>query len=175
MNAFMTFLISFNIVFIIVILSFFFVNTWASPGSSFILFPTRGWSNYLPISMWLFTLIALAIIIATTASAITVVIIICFLSQSLWSRRIFGLLFYMLSFYNLSYLKPSVPIAQNLLFLLFECKGNAFFLNISNNGMTKWWKTAFFWLTSRSGSWGLDAGQLLSPHQLILSLFSLFF
>lgn len=87
---------------------FFFVNTWASPGSSFILFPTRGWSNYLPISMWLLTLIALAIIIATTASAITVVIIICFLSQSLWSRRIFGLLFYMLSFYNLSYLKPSI-------------------------------------------------------------------
>ena len=87
--------------------------------------------------MWLLTLIALAIIIATTASAITVVIIICFLSQSLWSRRIFGLLFYMLSFYNLSYLKPSVPIAQNLLFLLFECKGNAFFLNIGNNGMTK--------------------------------------
>lgn len=36
--------------------------------------------------------------IATTARIITVVIIICFLSQSLWSRRIFGLLFYMLSF-----------------------------------------------------------------------------
>ena len=87
--------------------------------------------------MWLLTLIALAIIIATTASAITVVIIICFLSQSLWSRRIFGLLFYMLSFYNLSYLKPSALITQNLLFHLFECKGNAFFLNISNNGMTK--------------------------------------
>ena len=37
---------------------------------------TGGWSNYLPISMWLFTLIAFAIITATTASAITVVIII---------------------------------------------------------------------------------------------------
>ena len=136
---------------------------------------TRWWSNYLPISMWLFTLIAFAIITATTASAITVVIIIfsflCFLVEP----SCFGLLFHILSCNNLSYLKPSVPIAQNLLFLLFECKGNAFFLNISNNGMTKWWKTAFFWLTSRSGSWGLDAGQLLSPHQLILSLFSLFF
>ena len=98
MNAFMTFLISFNIVFIIVILSFFSLILEPHRGSSFILFPTRGWSNYLPISMWLLTLIALAIIIATTASAITVVIIICFLSQSLWSRRIFGLLFYMLSF-----------------------------------------------------------------------------
>ena len=75
--------------------------------------------------MWLFTLIAFAIITATTASAITVVIII------------FPFLCFTLSFYNLSYLKPSVPIAQNLLFLLFECKGNAFFLNISNNGMTK--------------------------------------
>lgn len=136
---------------------------------------TRWWSNYLPISMWLFTLIAFAIITATTASAITVVIIIfsflCFLVEP----SCFGLLFHILSCNNLSYLKPSVPIAQNLLFLLFECKGNAFFLNISNNGMTKWWKTTFFWLTSRSGSWGLDAGQLLSPHQLILSLFSLFF
>lgn len=136
---------------------------------------TRWWSNYLPISMWLFTLIAFAIITATTASAITVVIIIfsflCFLVEP----SCFGLLFHILSCNNLSYLKPSVPIAQNLLFLLFECKGNAFFLNISNNGMTKWWKTAFFWLTSRSGSWRLDAGQLLSPHQLILSLFSLFF
>ena len=136
---------------------------------------TRWWSNYLPISMWLFTLIAFAIITATTASAITVVIIIfsflCFLVEP----SCFGLLFHILSCNNLSYLKPSVPIAQNLLFLLFECKGNAFFLNISNNGMTKWWKTAFFWLTSRSGSWGLDAGQLLSAHQLILSLFSLFF
>ena len=37
---------------------------------------TGGWSNYLPISMWLFTLIAFAIITATTASAITVIIII---------------------------------------------------------------------------------------------------
>ena len=136
---------------------------------------TRWWSNYLPISMWLFTLIAFAIITATTASAITVVIIIfsflCFLVEP----SCFGLLFHILSCNNLSYLKPSVPIAQNLLFLLFECKGNAFFLNISNNGMTKWWKTAFFWLTSISDSWGLDAGQLLSRHQLILSLFSLFF
>ena len=87
--------------------------------------------------MWLFTLIAFAIITATTASAITVVIIIfpflCFLVEP----SCFGLLFYILSCNNLSYLKPSVPIAQNLLFLLFECKGNAFFLNISNNGMTK--------------------------------------
>lgn len=87
--------------------------------------------------MWLFTLIAFAIITATTASAITVVIIIfsflCFLVEP----SCFGLLFHILSYYNLSYLKPSVPIAQNLLFLLFECKGNAFFLNISNNGMTK--------------------------------------
>ena len=52
--------------------------------------------------------------LANTANATTLavtninVIIICFLSQSLWSRRIFGLLFYMLSFYNLSYLKPSI-------------------------------------------------------------------
>ena len=105
--------------------------------------------------MWLLTLIALAIIIATTASAITVVIIICFLSQSLWSRRIFGLLFYMLSFYNLSYLKPSIsPVleishlfyiyirllvshTQDLLFHLYECKGNAFFLNSGNKWVTK--------------------------------------
>ena len=88
--------------------------------------------------MWLFTLIAFAIITATTASAITVVIIIfsflCFLVEP----SCFGLLFHILSCNNLSYLKPSVPIAQNLLFLLFECKGNAFFLNIGNNGMTKW-------------------------------------
>ena len=87
--------------------------------------------------MWLFTLIAFAIITATTASAITVVIIIfsflCFLVEP----SCFGLLFHILSCNNLSYLKPSVLIAQNLLFLPFECKGNAFFLNISNNGMTK--------------------------------------
>lgn len=87
--------------------------------------------------MWLFTLIAFAIITATTASAITVVIIIfsflCFFVEP----SCFGLLFHILSCNNLSYQKPSVPIAQNLLFLLFECKGNAFFLNISNNGMTK--------------------------------------
>ena len=87
--------------------------------------------------MWLFTLIAFAIITATTASAITVVIIIfsflCFLVEP----SCFGLLFHILSCNNLSYQKPSVPIAQNLLFLLFECKGNAFFLNIGNNDMTK--------------------------------------
>jgi thiamine-phosphate pyrophosphorylase len=58
---------------------------------------------------------------------------LCFLVEP----SCFGLLFHILSCNNLSYLKPSVPIAQNLLFLLFECKGNAFFLNISNNGMTK--------------------------------------
>ena len=100
---------------------FFFVNTWASPGSSFILFPTRGWSNYLPISMWLLTLIALAIIIATTASAITVVIIICFLSQSLWSRRIFGLLFYMLSFsISLTWNLPSPVLEISHLFYIYK-------------------------------------------------------
>lgn len=98
MNAFMTFLISFNIVFIIVILSFFSLILEPHRALLSFSFLQGGWSNYLPISMWLLTLIALAIIIATTASAITVVIIICFLSQSLWSRRIFGLLFYMLSF-----------------------------------------------------------------------------
>ena len=97
---------------------------------------TGGWSNYLPISMWLFTLIAFAIITATTASAITVVIIIFSFLCFLWSRRV-SVSCFTLSCNNLSYLKPSVPIAQNLLFLLFECKGNAFFLNIGNNGMTK--------------------------------------
>ena len=188
----MTFLISFNIVFIIVILSFFFVNTWASSDSSFILFPTRGWSNYLPISMWLLTLIALAIIIATTASAITVVIIICFLSQSLWSRRIFGLLFYMLSFYNLSYLKPSISCTwdfssffiyirllishtQDLLFHLYECKGNAFFLKSGNKRVTKWWKKAIFWYKSTTVSQPLDAGQLLSVSYFTYFRISLLF
>ena len=87
--------------------------------------------------MWLFTLIAFAIITATTASAITVVIIIFSFLFFFVEPSCFGLLFHILSCNNLSYLKPSVPIAQNLLFLLFECKGNAFFLNISNNGMTK--------------------------------------
>ena len=76
--------------------------------------------------MWLFTLIAFAIITATTASAITVVIIIfsflCFFVEP----SCFGLLFHILSCNNLSYLKPSVLIAQNLLFLLFECKGNEY-------------------------------------------------
>ena len=190
MNAFMTFLISFNIVFIIVILSFFFVNTWASPGSSFILFPTRGWSNYLPISMWLFTLIALAIIIATTASAITVVIIICFLSQSLWSRRIFGLLFYMLSFSisltwnlpspvleisHLLYIRLLISHTQDLLFHLYECKGNAFFLNSGNKWVTKWWKKAIFWYKSNTGSQPLDAGQLLSVSYFTYFRISLLF
>ena len=190
MNAFMTFLISFNIVFIIVILSFFFVNTWASPGSSFILFPTRGWSNYLPISMWLLTLIALAIIIATTASAITVVIIICFLSQSLWSRRIFGLLFYMLSFSisltwnlpspvleisHLLYIRLLISHTQDLLFHLYECKGNAFFLNSGNKWVTKWWKKAIFWYKSNTGSQPLDAGQLLSVSYFTYFRISLLF
>ena len=50
--------------------------------------PTRWWSNYLPISMWLFTLIAFAIITATTASAITVVIIIFSFLCFFWSRRV---------------------------------------------------------------------------------------
>lgn len=49
---------------------------------------TRWWSNYLPISMWLFTLIAFAIITATTASAITVVIIIFSFLCFFWSRRV---------------------------------------------------------------------------------------
>ena len=41
---------------------------------------TLEWCNYLPISILLFTFTALAIIIATTAKIITVVIIINFLS-----------------------------------------------------------------------------------------------
>jgi len=104
-----------NIVFIIVILSFFtLVNTGAiACPFSFME------DNYLPISILLFTFTALAIMIATTARIITVVIIIHFNLMKACLE------------------KPSCLTLSLLQSHLFVCKGNAYFWNFCHNGMTK--------------------------------------
>lgn len=145
--------------------------------------------NYLPISMWLLTLIALAIIIATTASAIT--IIICFPSQSLWSRRIFGLLFYMLSFsifftWNLPspvleishllyiYIRLLICILKISCFIFTSAKVMPFFwIRVTNgwqNDERKW-----FFDVVLLGSLSLDTGQLLSVSYFTYFRISLLF
>lgn len=98
---------------------FFKINTRHFCHFLFLLFMNGG-QFYLPISMLLFTFTALAIIAATTARIITVVIIICFLS--FFVEPPCEVSCFTLSFYNLT---------------VFWCKGNAFFLNICHKDMTK--------------------------------------
>ena len=141
--------------------------------------------------MWLFTLIAFAIITATTASAITVVIIFFSFLCSSAEPSCFRLQFYIILLQSLLpetfhllylrfliffiYIRLLISHTQDLLFHLYECKGNAFFLNSGNKWVTKWWKKAIFWYKSNTGSQPLDAGQLLSVSYFTYFRISLLF
>ena len=73
------------------------------------------------------------------------------------------------------YIRLLISHTQDLLFHLYECKGNAFFLNSGNKWVTKWWKKAIFWYKSNTGSQPLDAGQLLSVSYFTYFRISLLF
>lgn len=117
---------------------------------------TRWWSNYLPISMWLFTLIAFAIITATTASAITVVIIIFSFLCFLWSRRVSDSCF--------TYYPVTISLTWNLpSWLLRTC---CFFFSSAK-------VMPFFWIRVTNGwqnderKWFFDTSQILAVCLLI--------